>query len=69
MSGPLLIGQLIADAKLKKDEAQAVAMLVSLAEKGRPLVSAAAAAGLAQDRARELAQRFNIDFTPSGGPA
>jgi hypothetical protein len=69
MSGPLLIGQLIADAKLKKDEAQAVAMLASLAEKGRPLISAAAAAGLAYDRARELAHRFNINFKLSGEPA
>jgi hypothetical protein len=69
LSGPLLIGQLIVDAKLKKDEAQAVAMLVTLAEKGRPLVSAASAAGLTYDRAREFAQRFSIKFTPSSGPA
>jgi hypothetical protein len=69
LTGPLLVGQLIVDAKLKKDEAQAVAMLVTLAEKGRPLISAAPAAGLTYDRAREFAQRFNIDFTRSGGPA
>jgi hypothetical protein len=69
VSGAQLVGQLIAEAKLKKDEAQAVAMLVTLAEKGRPLVSAASAAGLTYDRARDFAQRFSIKFTPSSGPA
>jgi hypothetical protein len=69
MSGPLLVGQLIVDAKLKKGDAQAVAMLETLAEKGRPLLLAASAAGLTYDQARDFAQRFNIKFTSSSGPA
>ena len=65
MKGPQLIGQLIADAQLPRDEALRLATLANLAEAGRPLAAAARAAGLDLEIARRLARQFGMSFQES----
>lgn len=68
MSGPQLVDQLIADARLSKPDAERLAMFAAMAEGRRPIERAAAAAGIPLHQARDWARRFNITFI-TGGPA
>jgi len=67
-AAPRLIGQLMADEKLSKEEAQRVSLLADYADAGRPAAAAARALGITVDHAVHLAARFKITFA-SGGPA